>query len=293
MKEIINNKILDNLSFNTLIPIKCVELNMFDLSYLDFEHNKENNDEILSLKVFKKTHENIKHKVSAFSNSYLKYDLKKLHDIDLELMLNDTLINETVFLLNKEFLQNIYKLSNLTYKKTFNKIDKFFEFLYKLFNKEYTKQIKLKNNQDLIRKILGESNKIAQYSRFGPADFIIVNSKTSLLLQESNFCIYNKDDNKVINSNRNIYKIGKLANLEVFVDPYMEYNDNSIYIGRKIKENQPGIYFSYNLNDTVIYKDLSFDNYSETNILETSSNFIELGNNPENNYSKIVYKLKK
>jgi hypothetical protein len=265
---------------------------------LDFgkSENQYNDIAILSMKCFKKSCKLNKHKVSVCSNSEQYNDLGKLHGIDLDAMLTSTLINETITSLNREFTKNVTKLCDLSYSKNNkdNYKDKLFNFLYKLFNKQYIKYNKVKDNNELMRRIFTECNRIAVNSRYGPGNYIIVSAKTGCILQELNNYIYSKESSEnIFNSCTSIYPIGTISNVTVYVDPYMKFDDTSIYIGRKIKESEPGITFVFNENETSIQKYEIYDKIHAFNSeLLYYSNFIEVGNNPENNFSKIVYKIK-
>jgi hypothetical protein len=46
-----------------------------------------------------------------------------------------------------------------------------------------------------------------------------------------------------INGSGQLYPVGQIGDMQVYVDPFMKYNDNRIVIGRKNNPDQPGIIF--------------------------------------------------
>ncbi|NBP56281.1 hypothetical protein EBU71_07060, partial [bacterium] len=46
-----------------------------------------------------------------------------------------------------------------------------------------------------------------------------------------------------ISGSGQLYPVGQIGDITVYVDPYMKYNDNRIVIGRKNNPDQPGIIF--------------------------------------------------
>jgi hypothetical protein len=46
-----------------------------------------------------------------------------------------------------------------------------------------------------------------------------------------------------INGSGQLYPVGQIGDIQIYVDPYMKYNDDRIVIGRKNNPDQPGIIF--------------------------------------------------
>lgn len=62
-------------------------------------------------------------------------------------------------------------------------------------------------------------------------DFIICNGYVASLFQDSyGFLVNEKDSPKM--SSAMTYEVGNIGKFSVFVDPYMKYNDSSLYIGK-------------------------------------------------------------
>ena len=59
-------------------------------------------------------------------------------------------------------------------------------------------------------------------------------------------------NNLLQDGSRDLYQAGTLAGIKVYVDPYMDWDDCRICVGRKGNGNEPGVIFMpYILADTV------------------------------------------
>lgn len=94
----------------------------------------------------------------------------------------------------------------------------------------------------LITKIAHASNYIATEGRVGPAQYIITNGGLAAALQDIAGYTINPVKSKM-NASGQLYPVGSIGDISIYVDPYMRYNDNRIVLGRKNNPDQPGIIF--------------------------------------------------
>jgi hypothetical protein len=94
----------------------------------------------------------------------------------------------------------------------------------------------------LITKIAHASNYIATEGRVGPAQYLITNGGLAAALQDIAGYTINPVKSKM-NSQGQLYPVGSIGDISIYVDPYMKYNDNRIVLGRKNNPDQPGIIF--------------------------------------------------
>ena len=94
----------------------------------------------------------------------------------------------------------------------------------------------------LVTKIAHASNFIATEGRVGPAQFLITNGGLAAALQDIAGYTINPLKSK-LNGQGQLYPVGSIGDISIYVDPYMRYNDNRIVIGRKNNPDQPGIIF--------------------------------------------------
>ncbi len=94
----------------------------------------------------------------------------------------------------------------------------------------------------LITKMLHASNYIATEGRVGPAQFAVTNGGLAASLMDVVGYTVNPVKSK-LNGQGQLYPVGQIGEIQIYVDPYMKYNDNRIVIGRKNNPDQPGLIF--------------------------------------------------
>jgi hypothetical protein len=94
----------------------------------------------------------------------------------------------------------------------------------------------------LITKIAHASNYIATEGRVGPAQYVITNGGLAAALSDISGYTINPVKSKM-NASGQLYPVGSIGDISIYVDPYMRYNDNRLVLGRKNNPDQPGIIF--------------------------------------------------
>jgi hypothetical protein len=94
----------------------------------------------------------------------------------------------------------------------------------------------------LVTKIAHASSYIATEGRVGPAQYLITNGGLAAALSDISGYTINPVKSKM-NSQGQLYPVGSIGDISIYVDPYMKYNDNRIVLGRKNNPDQPGIIF--------------------------------------------------
>jgi hypothetical protein len=94
----------------------------------------------------------------------------------------------------------------------------------------------------LITKMVHASNFIATEGRVGPAQFAVTNGALAASLMDIAGYTINPTKSK-INGSGQLYPVGQIGDIQIYVDPYMKYNDDRIVLGRKNNPDQPGIIF--------------------------------------------------
>lgn len=105
----------------------------------------------------------------------------------------------------------------------------------------------------IMSRCLAAANVITNVSRFGRPNWIVTNTKIASALQDCAGFVYAPMVNTMVQDGTNsLYFTGSIAGLNVYVDPYMDWNDTRICVGRKSDGNTPGVVFMpYILCDTV------------------------------------------
>ena len=105
----------------------------------------------------------------------------------------------------------------------------------------------------IMSKVLAAANLIQLVGRRGRPTWIVTNGQIATALQDVSGYVVTPMLNTMSQANtQNLYHAGTIAGLQVYVDPYMDWNDTRICIGRKGDGNSPGVIFMpYILADTV------------------------------------------
>jgi hypothetical protein len=94
----------------------------------------------------------------------------------------------------------------------------------------------------LVTKMLHASNFIATEGRVGPAQFAVTNGGLAAAIMDIVGYTINPVKSK-LNGQGQLYPIGQVGEIQVYVDPNMRFDDNRIVLGRKNNPDQPGLIF--------------------------------------------------
>jgi small nuclear ribonucleoprotein (snRNP)-like protein len=291
--EEIINKIVQDSHLSNFINVVLHDSDKGTLSYVDFIYNNEVNPTELTLKTLSKI---IELKDNYISVKIPKDNIKEVNekfDVSIESMITSALINEAAIQINKEFFTHIESLSTKNMLNAYNTKDKVLSFFYTLINKTYIKKYKIKDVYDLHSIIMKHNNFIAHKSRFGNANYIICSNKTASIISESKAFIFNSEVTGTITASSGMSYIGKLGGLDVYVNLYMKFNDNTIYLGRQQEDARSGLYLVFDKNSAVIEKVETSDKDAQMLNLKLKYSFVLVGNHPENQYTKFTYKPSK
>ena len=142
----------------------------------------------------------------------------------------------------------------------------------------------------IMSKIIAASNIIAVRGRRGAGTFAVVSGMIGTALQDcAGFMPYPLANN--INANGNsLYPIGNLAGISIYIDPNMAFNDCRVCVGRKGKENEPGVVFMpYLMADKV--ETISEFTFAPAISMKSRFAVVEAGQHPETQYYTFGIKL--
>ena len=105
----------------------------------------------------------------------------------------------------------------------------------------------------ILSRILAASNLIQNTGRRGRATWIVTNAKIATALQDiAGYVVAPMVNGMAQDGSKDLYFGGSVAGLKVYVDPYMDWEDCRICVGRKGDANSPGVVFMpYILADKV------------------------------------------
>jgi len=178
-------------------------------------------------------------------------DIKANTGMDIVQKMESILVNELSQTISKQIVAKIFEMGEINRKSaplnsfatevtsTASTIfDLNTNYAFSAVSGETTHAVQRK----LITKIAHASNFIATEGRVGPAQYIITNGGLAAALQDIAGYTINPVKSK-LNGQGQLYPVGSIGDISIYVDPYMKYNDNRIVLGRKNNADQPGIIF--------------------------------------------------
>ena len=105
----------------------------------------------------------------------------------------------------------------------------------------------------IMSRILAAANLIANVSRRGRGQWVVTNTQILTALQDaSHFVVAPMVNTLSQDGSQSLYFAGSIAGLNLYVNPYMTWEDTRVCVGRKSNGNDPGVVFMpYILADTV------------------------------------------
>jgi hypothetical protein len=105
----------------------------------------------------------------------------------------------------------------------------------------------------IMSRVLAAANLIANVSRRGRGQWVVTNTQILSALQDaSTFVVAPMVNTLSQDGSQSLYFAGSIAGLNLYVDPYMTWDDTRVCVGRKSNGNDPGVIFMpYILADTV------------------------------------------
>jgi hypothetical protein len=220
------------------------------ITYLDFNLDPSTSDKDyphLKLNTKTKHIELQTYQVKSRIDEEAIADLKVFHAVDGEAMVRSVLESESLLQRQKKLLDIYSALSDVTEKEIMGEWKKTLKKIFpKIRYKTYLINDSIEGSRLLISSILSKSNLIAARSRRGPGNFIICNGQVGTLIQDHPSFVH-FENNVHSNTSDKIRSIGSIAgNMEVFINPFQRFTDNTIIVGRKTQEHEPGVYIVEN-----------------------------------------------
>lgn len=237
----------------------------------------------LQLRTFSKFVELQTFRVTSKFNSEMEKDLSFYHGIpSASDMMIPVLENEAAMQRYKKLSELYDELGEESQKEILNE-SKWKRFLLKLFPNLkfplYTINDSIEGSKILVNSIIIRSNLIATRSRRGPGDFVICSGFTGALIQDHPSFVYNEGDLRITSLSGQIRFIGTIAGrIGVFIDPNKRFEDNTIIVGRRTKETEPGVYIVENKGSRGTEEIIDPVSFNKTIALTERLSFVSVGN---------------
>lgn len=177
-------------------------------------------------------------------------DIKAATGMDIVQKLESVLVNELTQVISKQIVAKVTELADKNRiawttpkdgagvsKFDFN-VDAYLAVGAATPGGETTHSIQRK----LVAKLNNASNFIATEGRVGPAQYLVTNGNLASVIQD--VAGYTLNPVKAnLNANGQLFPMGNVGNISIYVDPYQRWDDNRIFLGRKNSVEQPGLVF--------------------------------------------------
>ena len=143
----------------------------------------------------------------------------------------------------------------------------------------------------IMSKILAASNLIAQRGRRGAGTFAVCSAAIATALQDcAGFVVYPLS-NTINQTAGSLYPVGAVSGVSIYVDPNMPWSDTRVVVGRKGKDNEPGIVFMpYLMADKLSYPAEGMEGAPVTS-LKSRYAIVKAGHHPQLYYYTFNIKL--
>lgn len=138
----------------------------------------------------------------------------------------------------------------------------------------------------IYSRVLAAANMITTRGRRGPANFIVTNGALATAIQDVAGFVAAPMANTVNQQNGNLYPVGTISGMQVFVDPNMTWSDNRILVGRKGADEDPGLKFCVYLMAESI-QTIAEGTMSPKIAVKSRYALVEAGHHPQTQYCTI------
>lgn len=140
----------------------------------------------------------------------------------------------------------------------------------------------------LYSRILAAANVISNRGRRGAANFIVVGPQIASAIQDISQFSFAPFANTVTQNAGNLYPVGSLASMTVYVDQNMSWSDTRVLVGRKGGDAEPGLKFMpYMLAES--FSTIAEQTMSPKVAIKSRYALVEAGQYPETGY--ITFKI--
>ena len=106
----------------------------------------------------------------------------------------------------------------------------------------------------IMSKVLAASNLIAQRGRRGAGTYAVCSAAIATALQDCAGFVAYPLSNTINQTAGSLYPVGAISGVSIYVDPNLPWSDTRVVVGRKGKDNEPGLVFMpYLMADKLTY----------------------------------------
>lgn len=140
----------------------------------------------------------------------------------------------------------------------------------------------------IFSRVLAAANVITQVSRWGRPNWVLANTQILSALQDcAGFVVAPMVNSLSQDGSQSLYFAGSIAGLNLYVDPYMAWDDTRVLVGSKGDGNSPGVIFApYILADSV--QIVAEGTMAPKMLMNSRWSLIDFGFHPEQRYFEFL-----
>ena len=195
----------------------------------------------MGLKMFTKFVEAKTSQVSISATVEQIQDLNRVWNFDAISMLENVAVNELAQTINKEIVSKVKNLA--TTHATAAASAEGYVASVNVQPGTGTFENVTTSQRKLVTKILESANLIYHRARFGAGTFAVVSAKVASAMADAAGYSIAPFNNDLGSAAGTLYPAGKVHGLTIYVDPNLAFNNNTVLIGRKGADEEPGLKF--------------------------------------------------
>ena len=189
----------------------------------------------------------------------------KAYGIDAIAQVEAELVNELTQHINRELLNEIYALGMQNYRESLAfegiNLNTYFTVDPAATEPGYVTSYVGGGAETLgtiqrriMSKVLAASNLIAQRGRRGAGTYAVCSAAIATALQDCAGFVAYPLSNTINQTAGSLYPVGAVSGVSIYVDPNLPWSDTRVVVGRKGKDNEPGLVFMpYLMADKLTY----------------------------------------
>jgi len=195
----------------------------------------------MGLKMFTKFVEAKTSQVSISATVEQIQDLNRVWNFDAISMLENVAVNELAQTINKEIVSKVKNLA--TTNATLANATEGYVANVNVQPGSGTFENVTTSQRKLVTKILESANLIYHRARFGAGTFAVVSAKVASAMADAAGYSIAPFNNDLGSTAGTLYPAGKVHGLTIYVDPNLRFDNNTVLIGRKGADEEPGLKF--------------------------------------------------
>lgn len=196
----------------------------------------------MNLKMFTKWIEAKGDQVSISATVEQIQDLNRVWNYDVISMLENVGVNEISQSISKKIVAELFKLGT-THANQLVKAEGSDLKILDLTAITSTFENQSTFQRRLISRVMQVSQLIYHRGRFGAGEYVVTNGRIAAAMMDNQGYSFNSAPMDMPKGAGQLYPMGKVYGLSIYVDPNLNWNDQRVLVGRKGKDDEPGLKF--------------------------------------------------